>query len=204
MLPTTPACILRLSSKAATEFCQRCCAVATSVLIEADVGAAPYVDRVCGLNLLDVERDVLRLGEQRLSSRDRRLKLGQRRHRQVGEVLRLVDQALGLVGQALNLVVDLLKLARRREHVLREVVGIENDPLRGDRCRRQGRDRQCQRNRCGSCGMHAARLVGDHDCLSRFGRLGMRSAAQARPRSASQAAVKASRPCSASTRSIAA
>ena len=32
--------------------------------------------------------------------------------------------------QALDLVVDLLQLARRRQHVLRVVGGVEDDPLR--------------------------------------------------------------------------
>ena len=40
-LPTTPACTLSESSKAATEFCQRVWAAATRALFDADVGAAP-------------------------------------------------------------------------------------------------------------------------------------------------------------------
>jgi len=60
------------------------------------------------------------LTEQRLGLCDRRLKLGQPRHRQVGEIARLVDQARRLIGQHLDLVVDLLQLARRRQHNLAE------------------------------------------------------------------------------------
>ena len=149
------------------------------------------------LDLLDVEGDVLRLAEQRLSLCDGRLKLGQRRHRQARKIARLIDQTLRLVVQHLDLVVDLLQLTRGREHALRVVVGIEHDPLRGGR--RRGDD---ERKGDGACPCQGAELF--HGEISRFERLGMRSAAQARSRSVSQASTKASRPCSARSRSIAA
>ena len=83
----------------------------------------------------------LRLAQQGLGPRDRRLQLGQRRHRQAREVLRLIHQALRLVGQHLDLIVDLLQLARRRQHVLAEVGGIVDDPLRKSRLGKKRRDR---------------------------------------------------------------
>jgi hypothetical protein len=71
-----------------------------------------------------------------LGSLDRLLELLQRGIRQAGEILGLVDQHLRLILQRGDLVVDLLKLTRGRQNVLRIVVGIEHDQLGG--CWRSG------------------------------------------------------------------
>ena len=80
-----------------------------------------------------------------LGSQDRLFQLQQRRERQGRQILRLVDQHLRLVLQRHDLVVDLLQRASGRQHVLRIVVGIEHDQLRGGRLgtdeRRQTRSR---------------------------------------------------------------
>ena len=80
-------------------------------------------------------------------------------------MLRLVDQHLRLVLQRRDLVVDLLQLARRRQHVLRVVVGIEHDQLRrgGTRLRSDGkRDRRSQQRDDGD----------DHDEISMIREIG--------------------------------
>ena len=88
----------------------------------------------------DVVGDALRLGEELLrSALIDCSSCGQRRIGQARQVLRLVDQHGRLVLQALDLVVDLLQLARRGQHVLREVGRVEDDPLRVRRTRSRSR-----------------------------------------------------------------
>src|SRR5260370_1355614 len=134
--------------------------------------------------------------QQLLGTLDRRLQLLKRRIRQIYQVLRLIDQHLRLVLQRGDLIVDLLQRPRRGQDVLGVIVGIENYRLR-------------------SCGHRDAKREDDsasseqraktpHSDLSRLPRLGIKSVAQATPRCWSQAGTKPSRPCSASSCSMAA
>ena len=81
-----------------------------------------------------------------LGSQDRLFQLQQRRERQRRQILRLVDQHLRLVLQRHDLVVDLLQGASGRQHVLRVVIGIEHNQLRGGRL---GTDEHSKRNHAG-------------------------------------------------------
>ena len=79
----------------------------------------------------DAVGDALRLGEELLGLADRLLEAAPARNRagSRGSCAWLISM-VAWFSQALDLVVDLLQLARRRQHVLRVVGGIEDDPLR--------------------------------------------------------------------------
>ena len=74
--------------------------------------------------------DALRLREKLLGLRDLLLELRERGIGQARQVARLIDQGRRLVLQHLDFIVDLLKLARGGQDVLREVGRVEDDPLR--------------------------------------------------------------------------
>ena len=149
------------------------------------------------VDLLDIIGDALSLGEQLLGTLDRLFQLQQRRERQRGQILRLVDQHLRLVLQRHDLVVDLLQGTSGRQYVLRIVIGIEHDQLRGGGF---GTDKHSKRNHAG--GSETMEAV--HLDASNSARCGMRSVAQATSRAFSQPGTKLSRPFSAKTCSISA
>ena len=98
----------------------------------------PVGRRECTIDLLDVVGDALSLGEKLLRSLDRLLQLQQRRERQGRQILRLVDQHLRLILQRNDLIVDLLQSSSGGQHVLRIIVGVENDQLRRGRPQADG------------------------------------------------------------------
>ena len=141
------------------------------------------------VDLLDVEGDALRLAEELLRALHRLLELLERGVGQAREVARLVDQHLRLVLERGDLVVDLLQRARGREHVLRVVAGIEDDPPRVGRRDQDRRERE-RRGEHGGGQKHGARAGREGwswlDLLFGLGderrRVGERSAAQSTPR----------------------
>src|ERR1700716_3224105 len=109
---------------------------------------------------------------------------------------------MSLILERRDLIIDLLQRASRLDDVLRIVARVVDD------LRRRGPDRYRQRqqrqgHRGGKKSRPDANMFGGHDVTSTLVKLGMRSAAHSKPRSASQVSTKASRPNSASTRSIA-
>ena len=118
-------------------FCQRVCAFAISAWFERLRRRRRIGRREGAIDLLDVVGDTLGLGEKLLGSLDRLFQLPQRRERQGRQILRLIDQHLRLILQRHDLVVDLLQRASGGQHVLRIVVGIEHNQLRGGTVRDQ-------------------------------------------------------------------
>jgi hypothetical protein len=175
-------------------------------------GRAGVALRICALecvvDLVDVVGEMLSLLDQLLRAGDGPLDGLQRGVRQARQVPCLVEKHLRLVLQAGDLVVDLLQGASGLEGVLDVVRRVidEHLPAGRGRCERQ-RDQGSADQRCAAEAMKRHGVISKEDRTGSCGRscLGTsKSAAQSSPLWRSQAAAKASRPCSASIVAIAA